>query len=133
MTPSPPRRTARLPGKLASSAASLSPRCFQTPIACRQACQNHREDGNSGNKFSSNYANGNAFGFDSDDTSGADAVPNSGANSFEKNHAIGNTQYDFVDATYGYTGPDTSTNAATADYYKGNKGSTALPASILHH
>ena len=88
---------------------------------------------NSGNKFSCNYANGNAFGFDSDDTSGADAEPNSGANSFEKNHAIGNTTYDFVDATYGYTGPDSYTNAGTADHYKGNKGHSALPASIFFH
>jgi len=86
---------------------------------------------NSGNKFSSNFANGNTFGFDSDETSGADAVPNSGANSFEKNHAIGNSQYDFVDATYGYTGADSDTNSGTADHYKGNKGSTALPASIF--
>lgn len=86
---------------------------------------------NSGNKFSCNYANGNAFGFDSDDTSGADAVPNAGANSFEKNHATGNTMYDYVDATYGYTGPDNYTNAGTADHYKGNKGHTALPDSIF--
>ena len=88
---------------------------------------------NSGNKFLSNYANGNTFGFKSDETSGADAVPTSGANIFEKNRAYGNTQYDYVDATFGYTGTDSSTNEGTADYYKYNKGNTALPPSIFFH
>lgn len=88
---------------------------------------------NSGNKFSSNYADGNTIGFESDNTSGADASPDAGPNKFEKNHASGNAQYDYVDMTHGYTGNDSETNAGTADYYKGNKGKTALPGSIFFH
>jgi parallel beta-helix repeat protein len=87
---------------------------------------------NSGNTFEKNYADGNEeFGIASDNTSGADAIPNSGPNKFLSNHASGNGAEDYLDATAPYTGTNSGTNDGTADYYKGNKGNTASPAAIL--
>jgi hypothetical protein len=87
---------------------------------------------NSGNTFEKNYASGNFLvGFLLDDTEGADAIPDSGANKFLKNQAYGNGAYDYFDDTYGYLGNEADTNAGTADYYKGNKGGSAVPGAIF--
>jgi hypothetical protein len=89
-------------------------------------------DNNSGNTFKKNYANGNSmFGFGSDATSGADAVPDAGPNVFLDNQAFGNGTDDDLDLTVGYTGTNPNTNSGTADYYKGNKGHIASPPAIL--
>jgi parallel beta-helix repeat protein len=89
-------------------------------------------DNNTGNTFKKNYANGNVdFGFGSDASSGADAVPNAGPNVFRDNHASGNGTDDYLDLTVGYTGTNPNTNSGTADYYKGNKGNIASPPAIL--
>ena len=84
-----------------------------------------------GNTFEDNWANANTYGFlTEDDTDGVNAVPDSGPNKFLKNHAFGNSSYDYYDDT---TSSDPSTNAGTADYYKGNKGNVAYPAAILSY
>jgi hypothetical protein len=89
-------------------------------------------DNNTGNTFKKNYANGNSeFGFGSDATNGANAVPDAGPNVFLDNHAFGNVAYDYLDESGGYVGNNPNTNSATADYYKGNKGNIASPPAIL--
>ena len=85
---------------------------------------------NSGNRIQSNTAEDALVGIYADDTSGADASPDAGTNRFEKNKASGNGT-DYEDDTTGYAGNDTQTNAGTADYWKGNKGTTALPSTLL--
>lgn len=88
-------------------------------------------DENSGDVFQNNYANSNEGGFVVDDpTNGAEAVPDSGPIKFLNNSAYGNSIDDYYDGTYPYSG-DPSANKGTADYYKGNKGTIADPASIL--
>jgi hypothetical protein len=89
-------------------------------------------DDNTGNTFKKNYANGNSVaGFLSDNTEGADAVPDAGPNVFLDNQAFGNGTIDYYDETAGYVGDNPNTNSDTADYYKGNKGKNASPPAIL--
>jgi hypothetical protein len=85
----------------------------------------------SGNKLVSNYANSNGIGFYSDETSGAFAFPDAGTNRLEKNSAKGNSEVDYVDETYGYSGADPEVTNGTADYYYKNKGCTAYPSSLV--
>ncbi len=85
---------------------------------------------NSGNRIQSNTVEDALVGIGADNTSGADASPDAGTNRFEKNKASGNDS-DYEDETAPYSGNDTQANAGTADFWKGNKGTTATPPAIL--
>lgn len=85
---------------------------------------------NSGNYITSNSVEDDEVGILADCTSGADASPDAGTDRIEKNKAKGNST-DYADETAPYSGGDTNANAGTADFWKSNKGTVAVPPAIL--